>query len=79
MIEKKIKNHSPINVVLVGVIQQEQTEELENEYLNELNFLAETAGAHTLKIFKQKLFFGFHLKKVNKEHKILTNDHCLIF
>jgi GTPases len=39
----------------VGVIQQDQTEELENEYLEELKFLAETAGAGTLKIFTQKL------------------------
>ena len=55
MIEKKIKNDSKINAVLVGVIQQGQTEELENEYLEELKFLAETAGAHTVKIFTQKL------------------------
>lgn len=55
MIEKKIKSDSAINVVLVGVIQQGQTEELENEYLDELRFLAETAGAITLKIFTQKL------------------------
>lgn len=39
----------------MGVIQQDQTEELENEYLEELKFLAETAGADTLKIFTQKL------------------------
>jgi GTP-binding protein HflX len=55
LIEKKIKNGSVINAVLVGVIQQDQTEELENEYLRELKFLAETAGAHTIKIFTQKL------------------------
>ena len=55
MIEKKIKNNSVINAVLVGVIQQGQIEELENEYLEELKFLAETAGANTLKIFTQKL------------------------
>ena len=55
MIEKKIKNDSVINAVLVGIIQQDQTEELETEYLEELKFLAETAGAQTLKIFTQKL------------------------
>lgn len=55
MIEKKIKYNSPIDVVLVGVIQQDQTEELENEYLAELKFLAETAGGNTIKIFTQKL------------------------
>ncbi|MEO8862358.1 MAG: GTPase HflX [Ginsengibacter sp.] len=55
MIEKKIKYNTAIDVVLVGVIQQDQTEELENEYLAELKFLAETAGANTIKIFTQKL------------------------
>jgi GTP-binding protein HflX len=55
LIEKKIKYNSPIDVVLVGVIQQDQTEELENEYLAELKFLAETAGGNTIKIFTQKL------------------------
>ncbi|HVZ96890.1 MAG TPA: GTPase HflX [Chitinophagaceae bacterium] len=54
MIDKKI-NTASVNAVLVGVIQQGQSEELENEYLEELKFLAETAGAHTLKIFTQKL------------------------
>lgn len=41
--------------VLVGVITQLQTEEEANEYLDELAFLAETAGAITLKKFTQKL------------------------
>ena len=34
--------------VLVGVITQQQTEEQVNEYLDELEFLALTAGAATL-------------------------------
>ena len=55
MIEKKIKNDSAIDAVLVGVIKQDQSEALENEYLEELKFLAETAGVNTLKIFTQKL------------------------
>jgi len=55
LIEKKIKNDSVIDAVLVGLIQQNQAEELEVEYLEELKFLAETAGANTLKIFTQKL------------------------
>ena len=55
MIEKKIKSDSGIDAVLVGLIQQNQGEELEMEYLEELKFLAETAGATTLKIFTQKL------------------------
>src|SRR5690554_1258209 len=41
--------------VLVGVITQTQTEEEVKEYLDELAFLAETAGAYTVKRFTQKL------------------------
>ncbi|HWH63332.1 MAG TPA: GTPase HflX [Ginsengibacter sp.] len=55
MIEKKIKSESAIDVVLVGVIKQDEREETENEYLEELKFLAETAGCNTIKIFTQKL------------------------
>ncbi len=40
--------------VLVGLIHNEQTEELVQEYLNELEFLALTAGAKTIKRFIQK-------------------------
>lgn len=55
MIEKKLDYNNEVNAVLVGVIQQGQSEELEKEYLEELKFLAETAGAVTIKIFTQKL------------------------
>src|SRR5690242_19431852 len=41
--------------VLVAVMQQDQTEQQVNEYLEELAFLAETAGAITQKKFVQKL------------------------
>ena len=41
--------------VLVGIIQQDQTEELVTEHLDELEFLALTAGAETVKRFVQKL------------------------
>jgi len=41
--------------VLVAVMQQDQTEQQVNEYLDELAFLAETAGAVTQKKFVQKL------------------------
>ena len=40
---------------MVGIIQQGQTEETEREYLDELAFLAETAGATTIKTFMQRL------------------------
>ena len=41
--------------VLVGLITQEQDERKTNEYLDELEFLAHTAGAHTVKRFTQKV------------------------
>jgi GTP-binding protein HflX len=55
LIEKKVDYSVPINAVLVGLIQQGQTEQSEREYLDELAFLAETAGATTIKIFMQRL------------------------
>jgi GTP-binding protein HflX len=41
--------------VLVGVITQYETDEQAKEYLEELQFLVETAGAQTVKTFTQKL------------------------
>ncbi len=41
--------------VLVGLVYKEQTEPMVKEYLDELAFLAETAGAETVKTFIQKL------------------------
>jgi len=43
--------------VLVGVVTQTQTTELLDEYLDELEFLAETAEAVTVKRFTQKLAY----------------------
>ena len=43
------------NVILVGVITQEQNEEKSNEYLDELEFLALTAGGKVVKRFLQKM------------------------
>jgi len=55
LIEKKINPNETVNAVLVGVIQNGQTVQLVNEYLEELKFLAETAGAVTINIYTQKL------------------------
>jgi GTP-binding protein HflX len=41
--------------VLVGVITQDQTEEMAREYLEELAFLADTAGADQRAVFTQRL------------------------
>ena len=55
MLDKKniIKEEEP--AVLVGLVQKDQTETQVQEYLDELSFLAETAGAVTVKRFIQKL------------------------
>ena len=42
-------------VVLVGLIRSEQNAEKTNEYLDELSFLAETAGGKEIKRFVQSL------------------------
>ena len=55
MIEKKSIIKKEEKAVLVGLIQKDQTELQVNEYLLELAFLAETAGAITIKMFKQRL------------------------
>ncbi|OSZ81135.1 GTPase HflX [Chitinophagaceae bacterium IBVUCB2] len=55
MLDKKNSILQEEKAVLVGVIQKDQTEQQVNEYLDELAFLAETAGAITVKRFTQKL------------------------
>ncbi len=54
MIEKNIRKKDTETAVVVGIISQEQTIEQVDEYLNELEFLAITAGAIVKKHFKQK-------------------------
>jgi GTP-binding protein HflX len=55
MIEKrKQDNKKTETAVVVGIITQDQTEDQVKEYLNELEFLALTAGAEVVKKFKQK-------------------------
>ena len=55
MIEKKSAIQRGIKAILIGVINKDQTEYLVNEYLDELAFLVETAGAKAVKRFTQKL------------------------
>lgn len=55
MIDKKDIIQQEEMAVLVGLVQKEQTEQQVQEYLDELAFLAETAGAVTVKRFTQKL------------------------
>ncbi|MEY8758356.1 HflX GTPase family protein, partial [Chryseobacterium tongliaoense] len=81
MLEKKEHNYE--NAVLVGVITQNQDEEKLTEYMDELEFLAFTAGATVQKRFTQKLtqpdsktFIGSgkaqEIKEYVKEHEIGT-------
>ena len=55
MLDKRniIQQEEP--AILVGVVHKDQTEPQVQEYLDELAFLAETAGAVAVKRFVQKL------------------------
>ncbi len=55
MIENKKIKAQQEHAILIGLIYKEQTEEMVNEYLDELVFLADTAGVETKKKFIQKL------------------------
>lgn len=55
MIEKKQITAQEQKTVLVGVVTNGETEEQLNEYLDELEFLAATAGVVAVKRFTQKL------------------------
>ncbi len=55
MIEKQQKIKNEEKAILVGLVQKDQTQEQVNEYLDELAFLAETAGAITVRRFTQKM------------------------
>ena len=41
--------------ILVGIITQDQDERKTNEYLDELEFLADTAGVRVMRRFTQKI------------------------
>lgn len=58
MIKKNTQNTKSETAVVVGIITQEQTIEQVSEYLNELDFLARTAGAVVKKHFMQKRNFA---------------------
>ena len=55
MLDKKNIIHKEEQAVLVGLVHKDQTEQQVLEYLDELAFLAETAGAIAVKRFTQKL------------------------
>ncbi|RYY68151.1 MAG: GTPase HflX, partial [Chitinophagaceae bacterium] len=85
MIEKNTKIQQEEKAVLVGLVQNEQTETQVNEYLDELAFLAETAGAQTQKRFTQKLkhpdtktFVGKGKLQQIKEYVLMKGDITLV-
>ena len=54
----ELKKQKPVGrerCILVGIINRDQDEEKSREYLEELRFLADTAGADTMHMFTQKL------------------------
>jgi len=55
MLDKRNVIQNEEKAVLVGVVLKDQTDTQVQEYLDELAFLAETAGAVTVKRFTQKL------------------------
>ena len=55
MLDKKNSIEKEERAILVGLIHKDQTEPQVQEYLDELAFLAETAGAISVKRFTQKL------------------------
>lgn len=55
MIEKQQAIQNDQTAVLIGLIHKDQTDTEVNEYLDELAFLADTAGAVTVKRFTQRL------------------------
>src|SRR5882757_3343298 len=55
MLDRKKAIENEEKAVLVGLVHKDQTEPQVQEYLDELAFLAETAGAITVKRFTQKL------------------------
>jgi GTP-binding protein HflX len=76
----------PESVVLVGVITADQTEEMALEYLDELEFLAETSGASTKKKFTQKVdkpnpktYVGSGKIEEIRRYVMQHNIDCVIF
>lgn len=87
MIEKKTGPRLEENAILVGLVYREQTEQQLNEYLDELAFLAETAGLITVKRYTQKLahpdsrtFIGKgKLEEIKRFTQLKGNIDLLIF
>ena len=85
MIEKKNSISQEENAILVGLVQKDQKEQQVNEYLDELAFLAETAGARSVKRYMQKMahpdsktFLGKGKLEEIKDYIILKGNISLV-
>ena len=58
MLDQRTKKHTSERAVLIGLITLTQTKEQAIEYLEQLTFLANTAGANPVKYFLQKLSYA---------------------
>src|SRR5436190_8057064 len=76
MLDKKNSILKEEKAVLVGLIQKDQTETQVQEYLDELAFLAETAGAVIVKRFTQKLQHPDSKTFVGKGKLEEIKDYC---
>ena len=76
MLDKKNGIQEEERAVLVGLIHKSQTEEQVQEYLDELAFLAATAGAVTVKRFTQKLLHPDSRTFVGKGKLEEIRDYC---
>lgn len=86
MLDKRTKKHSSERAVLIGLITLTQTKEQAIEYLEELTFLANTAGANPVKHFLQKLsyadpktFIGKGKLEEVKQYVVENNINLVIF
>ncbi|MCM5529714.1 GTPase HflX [Parasegetibacter sp. NRK P23] len=86
MLENKSIIQKQEKALLVGLVTKEQTEQQVLEYLDELQFLAETAGAVTVKKFYQKLahpdsrtFVGKGKLEEIKQYALSKGAELLIF
>jgi GTP-binding protein HflX len=86
VIDKKNSIQKAERAVLVGLVSKTQTEAQSQEYLEELAFLAETAGAVTLKRFTQKMlhpdsktFVGKGKLEEIKTYIVLKDVQVVIF
>lgn len=76
MLDKKKRIFEEEKAVLVGLIHKDQTEHQVNEYLDELAFLAETAGAVAVKRFVQKLAHPDSKTFIGKGKLAEIKDYC---